>query len=407
VYISTTPAKLIQTKGDPQYSPIPKTQLVWVTNTDSDVFLNVKTQDRYVVISGRWYQSKSYTGPWMWVQNGKLPNDFLKIPPDHPKGHVLASIPGTIQAKEAAIANQIPQTASVKRSEAKLTVRYDGPPQFKPIEGTTMEYAINTSSEVIHAGRYYAVEKAVWFVSDSPTGPWVVADSVPPEIYSIPPSSPLFNDRYVYIYGSDPDFVYFGYTPGYLGAFVSDGVVVFGTGWWYPGWYGDYWFGWPWTWGFGFNFGYWSGGWFFRPVGGYWWYHNPGFMHRVYSEHWNTHWNPADREKIRNNANVYNRWQSGAVMNRSVARPVAKAASRGDVYAGKDGRVYEHTQNGWVEHDNAGKAKPTKAPANIERQQQSRSLGQSRVTEFQDRGHSMGMPHTFAGGGGFGGGRRR
>jgi len=60
--------------------------------------------------------------------------------------------------------------------------------------------------------------------------------------------------------------------------------------------------------GFGFQFGYWSGGWFFRPIGGRWWYHQPPYTHRVFSEHWNTHWSPADREKIHNNTNVYNRW---------------------------------------------------------------------------------------------------
>jgi hypothetical protein len=37
--------------------------------------------------------------------------------------------------------------------------------------------------------------------------------------------------RYAYVYGATPEFEYVGYTPGYLGAFVSDGVVVFGTDW--------------------------------------------------------------------------------------------------------------------------------------------------------------------------------
>ena len=34
-------------------------------------------------------------------------------------------------------------------------------------------------------------------------GPWVVADTIPAEIYRIPPSGPLFHDRYV-------DFGYWG-----------------------------------------------------------------------------------------------------------------------------------------------------------------------------------------------------
>jgi hypothetical protein len=59
----------------------------------------------------------------------------------------------------------------------------------------------------------------VWFVSDAPTGPWAVADKIPDVIYTIPPNSPLYRVRFVYIYGSTPDYVYFGYTPGYLGSF--------------------------------------------------------------------------------------------------------------------------------------------------------------------------------------------
>lgn len=136
---------------------------------------------------------------------------------------------------------------------------------------------------------------------------------IPAEIYQIPPSCPLFHDRYVYVYGATPDLVYFGYTPAYLGAYVYDGVVVFGTGWFYPPWIGAYWFGWPWTWGFGFEFGYWVGGWFWRPVGNYWWCHNPWYTHRIYSEHWNPNWHPGDNERFHYNANVYNRWQGNVV----------------------------------------------------------------------------------------------
>jgi len=50
---------------------------------------------------------------------------------------------------------------------------------------------------------------------------------IPACIYTIPPSSPLFHE---YVYGGTPEYVYVGYTPSYMGAFVSDGVVVFGAG---------------------------------------------------------------------------------------------------------------------------------------------------------------------------------
>ena len=218
-----------------------------------------------MLIAGRWYQSKSTSGPWASIAGSMLPKDFTKIPPEHPKAAVLVSVPGTEQAKEAVIANQIPQTAEVKRNQAKVNVTYDGAPQFQPIVGTQLQYAVNTSFDVLlFSGRYYCAYNGIWFTSPVAVGPWVVADTIPPEIYSIPPSNPLYHDRFIYDYGSTPDSVYVGYTPGYLGAYVWDDTVVFGTGWWYPGWEGDYWYGWPWTWGFGFDFGYFGGGWIWR-----------------------------------------------------------------------------------------------------------------------------------------------
>jgi hypothetical protein len=411
VFVSTTPAELVQTNGPPQFAPIPKTELAYVTNTSSDLFRAVKTQDFYVLLAGRWYQSKSLDGPWIWVSGSKLPKDFARIPPDHPKASVLVSIPGTEQAREAVIANQIPQTASVKRSDAKIVVTYDGAPQFRPIDGTSLQYATNTASEVILAsGRYYAVSNGVWFVSEAPAGAWVVADNIPAEIYSIPPSNPLYHDRYVYVYGYTPDVVYVGYTPGYLGAFVWDDCVVFGTGWWYPGWIGDYWFGWPWTWGFGFEFSYFGGGWAWGPTG-YWWYHNGGFGSRVYYGQWNTHWAAADRGRIMNNVNVYNRWGGNTVAARTArpfTAPRAGAAGGRDLYAGRDGKVYERQNNQWMERSNSGATRNIRPTPELQRSFESRSFGTSRMGEFGSSGFSRGFPSSMPGGGfgGFGGRRR-
>jgi len=223
--------------------------------------------------------------------------------------------------------------------------------------------------------------------------------------------------RFVYIYSATPDFVEFGYTPGYLGAFVDDGVVVYGTGWWYPGWCGDLYFGWPWTWGFGFEFGYWSGGWFWHPAGGYWWYYNPPTMHRVYYGHRNPHLPPNQKERIHANANVYSRWPSTTVVNRGVRQPPIEVASAGapakpDLYAGKDGHIYEHRPDGWYQRDNSKPAQKVRTPGNLENQRQARTLGAARQGEFRSTGHVAGMPHVSAprmsGGGGArpAGGRR-
>jgi len=423
VYVSTTPAQLIQTRGNPQFAPIARTQLLYVTNTEDNIFVEVKLQQYFALLAGRWYAAKSLQGPWTFVPGSQLPSDFARIPPDGPKAAVLASVPGTPQAQEAVVASQVPQTATVNRSATSLNVQYDGAPQFQPIVGTSMEYATNTPDDVIQAdGRYYAVQNAVWFTAGSPLGPWVVADYVPPVIYTMPPSCPLFHDRFVYVYGATPEFVYVGYTPGYLGAYVDDGVVVFGTGWAYPAWIGDSYFGWPWTWGFDWDFGYWGGGWFTRPLGYDWWYHNPWYMHRIFNDHWNPHWHPNDYEAFRNNVNVYNRWPSNAIARRNMVGGPARAntferggfrgeprsenrgearslaAPREDLYAGRDGHVYSYRNNGWFQRNSGGwnRVAPERG---LEMQRQSRGFGASRSNEFRGFGGFSGM----ASGRGFGG----
>jgi hypothetical protein len=150
---------------------------------------------------------------------------------------------------------EIPQTAKVDRNTATTTVTYDGRPTFTDIEGTNLQYAVNTSSTVLRNGgdgRFYVVDNGVWFVSDNATGPWVVSTVRPADVDLIPPSYPVYNSKYVNIYDVDPDYVYMGYTPGYLNSYVYGPTVVYGTGYYYAPWYGAYYYPRPWTWGFNF-----------------------------------------------------------------------------------------------------------------------------------------------------------
>ena len=267
VIVSTTPSELILTQGEPQFTPLLGTNLLYVTNTGDDIFMDINTSSYYILVAGRWFSSPSIAnGPWTYIAATSLPHDFSLIPPYSPKASVLASVPGTPQSKEALIANQIPQTATIKRDAAKLNLTYFGTPDFQPIAGTNLTYAVNSATPVIQisGNNYYACQGAVWFVGPSPNGPWTVATSVPDVVYSIPPSSPIYNVTYVQIYGYTPTVVYVGYTPGYYGTVLSsDGVVVYGTGYVYtPYVTTTVWVPAPVTYGVGAAFG-WSavGGW--------------------------------------------------------------------------------------------------------------------------------------------------
>jgi len=260
IVVSTSPAELIQSNGQPNWTPISGTDLSYVSNSPNDIFQDQSTGHYYVLISGRWYTSSSLTGGWHYVAANALPANFASIPEGSPKDNVLASVAGTEAAREAIMDAQIPQTAKVDRSTATTDVQYNGDPKFEPLQGTDMQYGTNTSSSVIKDGNnYYTVDNGVWFVGPSPSGPWQVATERPEEVDRIPPNSPLYNIKYVYVYDVTPQYVYMGYTPGYLNNFIYGPTVVYGTGFYYDPWYGGYYYPRPWSWGFNFGYNPWYG----------------------------------------------------------------------------------------------------------------------------------------------------
>jgi len=329
IIVSTVPAELIQSNGEPNFTPIQGTNLLYMSNSDNDIFMDENSQQYFVLISGRWFQTKNLNSDnWVYIAADQLPADFAKIPPGSPKDNVLASVAGTDAAKDAVMDAEIPQTAKVDRNTTTTTVTYDGRPKFTDIDGTNLQYAVNTSSTVLRNGgdgRFYVVDNGVWFVSDNATGPFVVSTVRPVDVDLIPPSVPVYNAKYVNIYDVDPNYVYMGYTPGYLNSFVYGPTVVYGTGFYYQPWYGAYYYPRPWSWGF--NFGYtpyfgWGFGWGYSPswfsigfgfgygygfggygYGGYGWW-GPSFYHPACWGGW--HGGPRPYGFYGNNFYVHN-----------------------------------------------------------------------------------------------------
>jgi hypothetical protein len=259
IVVSTVPAELVQTQGPPVYRPISGTSLQYVTNTDNDIFLDTLQRKYYVLLSGRWFRSDHLNGRWVYVSSDSLPQGFADIPEGSPKDRVLSCVAGTAAAEDALLDAEIPQTARVSRA-AKAEVSYDGVPQYAAIRGTHLQYALNSSVPVfVSGGRYYCIDRAVWFVAAGPSGPWSIAVSRPEEVGLIPPDCPVYNCKFVYVYSEAPDYIMTGYTSGYLGSYVQGGTVVYGTGYYYPSWTGGVSFPRAWTWGFNMWFNPWLG----------------------------------------------------------------------------------------------------------------------------------------------------
>jgi hypothetical protein len=263
IIVATEPTELIVTQGEPRWSPVEKLDLLYLDNTDSDVFLDITTQKYYVLAAGRWYAGTAVEKKFTWenVPNDELPEVFSDIPPDSVNGPVLAHVAKTVQAREEALQNTIPQTAAVKRDDTSFQVSYDGDPKFEPVTDLPeVRYAMNTAMSVfIVNGRYWACDNAIWYSSPNAAGPWVVATEIPASLYKIPASNPHHNVTYVHVYETTPQVVYVGYTPGYVGSYWYRGCVVWGTGWRYNPWYGRYYYPRPWTWGLNVHYNPWYG----------------------------------------------------------------------------------------------------------------------------------------------------
>ncbi|HEY8232732.1 MAG TPA: autotransporter [Vicinamibacteria bacterium] len=370
LFVATAPSELIVTEGEPQYEPIPGTALSYVKNTTGNMFKDGADQKLYLLVSGRWFRSGAKEGPWQHVASDALPADFAKIPDDSAKENVKAAVAGTTQAKEALIANAIPQTAEVKVKETKIDPpKFDGEVKLAPIEGTSLQYVVNTATPIIRVTdtSWYAVQDAVWFTASGAGGPWAVATSVPTVIYTIPASSPLHYVTYVKIYETKADTVYVGYTPGYYGSCVSQGTVVYGTGYHYPPyvgttvWYGPPvtygvgvgmtytpWTGWTYGFGFGWSWGAVTVGWgwgaypWWGPVG--WGYYYPYPYYRPPYWGGGAAWGPWGGGAVwgpggwaATSGNVYSRWGATSAVTR---RSGGYNAWTGDAWRNSAGMSY-------------------------------------------------------------------
>jgi hypothetical protein len=326
-------------------------------------------------------------------------------------------VAGTEQAQEAVLDAQVPQTSAVKRNDKSLKVEYDGKPQFKDIEDTDMEYAVNTSYSVIKAqDRYYCCHEAVWYEAADATGPWAVCADVPDEIYTIPPSCPHYNVKYVYVYDATPDVVYVGYYPGYMGSYIYGPTVVYGTGWWYDPWWGyayyprpvtygfhvryNPWYGWsfgfsfstgPFTFGIGWGgfYGGWWGPGMYRPYPHY--AYSAGFRAGYRAGYWSSPRVAPGRRNIGQvniNRNIYNRSTniqrnvSRGQLTRPTQQPRIAQGQANNVLADRNGNVLRRTDSGWQKRE--GK-KWSPSSSNLNRQLNARQRGTLRTNSFQGR----------------------
>ena len=122
IITATKPTELVVSDGKAKWTSLVGGKLLYVENTETPWLRELASGQMYILLSGRWFSSKSEQGPWAFVRADKLPKSFKEIPPESAIGGLRTSVAGTDEAEQAVLDAQIPQTAAIKRSEAKLTV---------------------------------------------------------------------------------------------------------------------------------------------------------------------------------------------------------------------------------------------------------------------------------------------
>jgi len=243
-----------------------------------------------------------------------------------------------------------------------------------------------------------------------------VATSIPEAIYEIPATSSAHNVTYVTVVEDDDDsddWVTFAAVAGYTGVMIAWGCAVWGSGWYYPpywGWGGGYYpFYYPHypSYGYGAWYNPWTGA-YGRSAVAYGPYGGAGVSAR-YNPRTGTYsrgaaaWGPYGARgagqaynprtgtyaQTRQGSNVYGSWGStsvqrgdqwaqtarvtnnrtgtttrvtqgsggGEAISRNTPGPGGSTIARtgsGDVYAGRDGNVYKKTDGGWQQYDGSG-----------------------------------------------------
>jgi hypothetical protein len=62
IHTAQGPAELVQFDGQPDFVPIVGTQLLWASNTHSDVLIDIETSGYFVLLAGRWFRAPSLSG---------------------------------------------------------------------------------------------------------------------------------------------------------------------------------------------------------------------------------------------------------------------------------------------------------------------------------------------------------
>ncbi|CAH1694821.1 SH3b domain-containing protein [Hyphomicrobiales bacterium] len=191
IFISTSPALLLQTDGEPAYAPVTGKQgLSFVVNTNWDLFRIDEGGELYLRHDTHWLHASALQGPWMVAT--ALPQLLQALPDNGDWADARAAIP-----PEPYPTGQTPKV--VVTAAASELIVFTGDPILQQVARTSLQWASNTDSDVFFDSanrQWYVLLSGRWFRATSLNGPWTFATpDLPGDFQNIPEDGPYFAVR--------------------------------------------------------------------------------------------------------------------------------------------------------------------------------------------------------------------
>jgi hypothetical protein len=195
VIFSTAPSLLVLVEGAPVYRPVPGTELERVINTKPLIVRDTAGMC-YLKIRDGWMQAYSLDSGW-WSVSGVPPTGgqvALRAAVTSGQVDLFDDAGGKAPGGVPHLSDDTAPTIVIARAPTQLIVT-DGPMVFAPIDGTGLQYVVNTSADVFREPtdhELYVLIGGRWFRSWKPEGPWqtVASSDLPADFARIPDGSP-------------------------------------------------------------------------------------------------------------------------------------------------------------------------------------------------------------------------
>jgi hypothetical protein len=191
IFVSEKPAILVPISGKPAWRRIPDSRFERVLNTRAAILREGKNAPFYLHVYDGWLVAQTLAGPW--TRATKLPDRLESSAQELAKKGLVDLLDGGNAKPPPTLAKNVP-VIHVSEVPAELIV-FDGEPNFVPIDGLSLLWASNTTSDVIvnmNTEAHFVLLAGRWYGAPSLQGPWkyVPSGDLPLAFKDIPPGSP-------------------------------------------------------------------------------------------------------------------------------------------------------------------------------------------------------------------------